>query len=303
MPTSAGSATSEIRSGSGASPTGAAVPTGTILDKIIAQTIDDLARRQSEVPESGLARRAAARPDALPLSTLLRAVEVGLIAEIKRGSPSRGVFPVAVDPATLAGDYIAGGTTALSVLTDGPFFHGSLADLEAVVAVARSAPLPVAVLRKDFIVSPYQLLEARAHGADAALLIVAALEDASLVALLTRAAELGLTALVEVHDGAELARALAAGATLVGVNNRDLRTFDLDLATTEAIAGQIPPGVTLVSESGIFTRADVERVRRAGAHAVLVGESLVTALDRPAAVRALLTAAPDPGAIPARTPE
>ena len=210
-----------------------------------------------------------------------------VIAEIKRASPSRGVFPVAVDPAAVAAEYLAGGAAALSVLTDEPFFRGSLADLEAVAGVAHRGPRPAPVLRKDFVVDPFQIVEARAHGADAILLIVVALDDALLRSLLAESARLGMDALVEVHDETELERAADAGATLIGINNRDLRSFHVDLAVTERLAPLAPDGALLVGESGIFTGEDVTRLRRAGIDAVLVGESLIVAPDRAAAVRAL----------------
>ncbi|HEV2109558.1 MAG TPA: indole-3-glycerol phosphate synthase TrpC [Thermomicrobiales bacterium] len=267
---------------------GVAVATGTILDRILARTFEDVALRKSGMSLSELAARADAQPTPLSLRDAITRSVPAVIAEIKRGSPSKGVFPVDVDPPDVARAYLEGGAAALSVLTDQPFFGGSLADLEAVARVAHGYAWPAPVLRKDFILDRFQLLEARAHGADAVLLIVAALGDGALDTLFTEATRLGMDVLVEVHDEAELERALRVGATLVGVNNRDLKTFAVDLSVTERIAREVPSHVVLVSESGISGRFDVERVHQAGAHAVLVGESLVLSEDRTAAVRALV---------------
>jgi indole-3-glycerol phosphate synthase len=213
----------------------------------------------------------------------MRRPGLSVIAEIKRASPSKGRFPVEIDAAALAAEYVAGGADAISVLTDEPFFAGSLADLEA---VSRAAPT-VPVLRKDFILDPYQVLEARAHGACAVLLIVAALEQSLLERLLASTGEWGLEALVEVHDEEELDRALSAGAALIGINNRDLRTFDVDLGVAERLPALASPGAVTVGESGIFTADDAARMARAGLDGILVGESLVLAPDRAGAIATL----------------
>ena len=175
------------------------------------------------------------------------------------------------------------------MLTDEPFFQGSLDDLDAAADVAHAHAKPVPVLRKDFVVDSYQIVEARAHGADAVLLIVAALDDAALAELLAAAAAWGMDALVEVHDESEMERAAAVGANLIGINNRDLKSFAVDLGVSERLAPLAPADAVIVAESGVFGPEDVKRLHEAGAHAVLVGESLVTAPDRAAAVEALLT--------------
>jgi indole-3-glycerol phosphate synthase len=208
--------------------------------------------------------------------------QVRLLAELKRASPVAGVLAHGFDPVPRAAEYVAAGAAALSVLTD-PHFQGSLADLDTVRG-AVACPL----LQKDFVVDEYQLWEARAHGADAVLLIVAILEPARLAALHEAAVGLGLTPLVEVHDEGELEQAARLRARLIGINNRDLKTFRTDLATTERLAPRAPAGVRLVSESGIASRADVARVAAAGAHAVLVGEALSRSGDPAAKIRELL---------------
>ena len=211
---------------------------------------------------------------------------VALIAECKRRSPGAGQIRVSLDPAELTAGYQEAGAAALSVLTDGPYFGGSLADLSN-VRVATSIP----ILRKDFTLDPLHVLEARAAGADAVLLIVRILDDPTLARLLSEASAVGLDAVVEVHDAGELERALRVGAAVVGINNRDLSTFHTDLDTTIGLLEQLPGDVLVVSESGIRTRDDVERLGAAGIDAVLVGESLLRA-DRPAeAARALAGAA------------
>jgi indole-3-glycerol phosphate synthase len=212
---------------------------------------------------------------------------VALIAEVKKASPSRGVLLEHFDHLELAQTYREHGAAALSVLTDAHFFQGSLSYLHEIRTRPEGAP---PLLRKDFLLDPYQLYEARAAGADAVLLIVAALDDAMLRSLLDLAYTLGMAALVEVHTADELERALAAGARIVGVNNRDLHTFTTTLETTERLAAQLPGGSArplLVSESGIFRAADVARLRDCGVDAVLVGEALVTAPDIGARVREL----------------
>lgn len=261
--------------------------TGTYLDRILARTTADLADRKRSVAIDDLRRKAADRRPPVDFAAALARPGVGVIAEVKRGSPSRGIFPTAVEPEDVALAYVAGGAAAISVLTDGPFFQGSLDDLDTVAAVAHAAEPAVPVLRKDFIVDPYQIVESRAHGADALLLIVAALGDATLRTLLRETRAWGMEALVEVHDAAEMERAVAAEARVIGINNRDLRDFSVDLATTERIAPLAPEGSAIVGESGIFDRTDVERLRRAGVAAVLVGEGLIVQTDRAAAVRGL----------------
>jgi indole-3-glycerol phosphate synthase len=270
--------------------TSGVIQTDTVLDRILKQTAIDVAARRAKIGESAL-ERAIEAIDRAPLS-LVEALDrdtVSVIAEIKRGSPSRGVFPVEIDPAAVAAAYCDGGTATISCLTDGPFFHGSQADLEAVAAVAHGGGRRVPVLRKDFIIDRYLLLEARAWGADVVLLIVAALEDALLASLDAKARALGLSVLVEVHNEAEMDRALRLEPDVVGVNNRDLHTFQVDLSATERVAAMVPAGTLLVSESGIFTREHVERVAACGAAAVLVGESLILQDDRSAAVREIAT--------------
>jgi indole-3-glycerol phosphate synthase len=270
--------------------TSGVIQTDTVLDRILKQTAIDVASRREAVPDAELERTVAAM-DREPLS-LAKAIDretVSVIAEIKRGSPSRGVFPVEIDPATAAAAYCEGGAAAISCLTDGPFFHGSLADLEAVAAVAYGDGRRVPVVRKDFVVDRYQLLAARVSGADVVLLIVAALDDPLLASLQAGARELGLSVLVEVHNEAEMERALRLDPDVVGVNNRNLHTFDVDLGATERLAAMVPAGTLLVSESGIFTREHVERVAACGAAAVLVGESLILQDDRAGAVREIAT--------------
>jgi indole-3-glycerol phosphate synthase len=262
--------------------------TASILETILARTDEDLRQRRGNVPVGLLESRAREQPTPINLQQRLDGPEMSVVAEIKRASPSRGRFPTDVDPAKVAAEYIRGGASAISVLTDKPFFQGSLDDLESAVSVAHEPVAATPVLRKDFIIDPYQILEARAHGADAILLIVAALDDVALRNLLEVAQQQGMSALVEVHDEEEMARASAVGATVIGINNRDLRTFVVDLAVTERLAPLAPEHAVIVAESGIFTRDDVRRLRDAGASAVLVGESLITATDRAAAVRSLL---------------
>ena len=262
--------------------------TGTILDRILARTITDVRERAALTPLKVIERRAAERAAPVSLRAALGGPGVSIIAEVKRASPSRGVFPVPVEPEAVTDAYLDGGAAAISVLTDEPFFHGSLADLATTARVAHERLAPAPVLRKDFVLDPYQIVEARANGADAVLLIVAALDDSTLTDLLARTKALGMDALVEVHDDEELRRALAAGASIIGINNRDLRTFEIDLAVTERLAGMVPPETTIVGESGIFSAADVARLGRAGVDAVLVGEGLIMSPDRAAAVRSLL---------------
>jgi indole-3-glycerol phosphate synthase len=264
---------------------GSVTTTGTVLDRILTRTAADVAVRKTQTPLAALERRAADRNAPIDLASALRGPDVGVIAEIKRASPSRGEFPVIIDPAIVAKEYLTGGAAALSVLTDEPFFRGSLADLEAAATVAHHHGAPV--LRKDFMIDAYQMIEALAYGADVILLIVAALDQPLLESLLREATDLGLSALVEVHTEEEMRRAADSGASIIGINNRDLKTFQVDLAVTERLAPLAPPDTLLVGESGIFAHADVERLQRAGVQAVLVGESLITAPDREAAVQTL----------------
>lgn len=258
------------------------VRTQTVLDKILAHKVEEVAARKASASAATVSAAAREAPPPRDMLAAVRRESVALIAEIKRASPSRGVLLADFDPLALATIYAAHGAAALSVLTDARFFGGDLAHLSAV-----RAAVSVPVLRKDFVLDPYQVYEARAAGADAVLLIAAALDDARLADLHALVTGLGMAALVEVHDEAELARALALGAPLIGVNNRDLRTFSVDLKTTERLARLLPEGVTLVAESGIFSGADVRRMGAAGARAVLVGEALVTAPDVAARVREL----------------
>jgi len=259
----------------------------TVLDTIVARARERMAERRRRQPLDALERAAASAPPRRPFAeALVRPDRINVIAEHKRRSPSRGAIREDLAPADVARAYETGGAAALSVLTDEDFFGGRLEHL----AEARSATgLPA--LRKDFVVDPYQVLEARAAGADAILLIVAALSDAELRGLLQEAAAAGLEALVEVHDRDELARALAAGARVVGVNNRDLKTLAVSLETGLALAAAVPDDVVAVAESGIRTGADVRRLREAGYDAFLVGERLMSAPDPGEALAALLAEA------------
>jgi indole-3-glycerol phosphate synthase len=249
----------------------------------------DLAERQAAVPLDDLKTAARRAPEALDPMPSFRASGVSVIAEVKRSSPSKGALASIADPAALAVDYQAGGAATISVLTEQRRFGGSLADL---VAVRAAVDIPV--LRKDFIVTSYQLWEARAAGADLALLIVAALSQNELEALLDRAVSIGLTPLVEVHDEEEVDRALAAGATLIGVNARNLKTLEVDRDTFARLAPRIPDGVVRVAESGVRGAHDVFEYAKQGAHVVLVGETLVRGDDPRAAVADLVAAGAHP---------
>ena len=257
-----------------------------ILKEIVAVKRKEVERLKREAPLPDLEARIAERSTTLSLTAALGAPDVSVIAEVKKASPVKGRLREDFDPVRLASAYVDGGAAAVSVLTNFDHFQGTIDDLQAVQRVCRPHGLPV--LRKEFIFDPYQVHEARAHGADAILLIVAMLDASRLHELLGLAAELEMESLVEVHDETELAAAVDAGAQIVGINNRDLRTFRTDLETTERLAPQVPDGRTVVSESGIGAREDMARVAAAGAHAVLVGESLVTAGDPAAKLRELL---------------
>ncbi|HEY0189110.1 MAG TPA: indole-3-glycerol phosphate synthase TrpC [Cellulomonas sp.] len=244
----------------------------TVLDDIVTGVRADLADREAATPLSALKDRAARVPEAKECVSLLRLADaVTVIAEVKRSSPSKGALATITDPAALAAEYEKGGASVISVLTEQRRFHGSLADLDSV-----RAAVDIPVLRKDFVVTPYQIWEARAHGADLVLLIVAALEQTVLTSFVERVHSLGMTALVEVHDSEEVARAVDAGARVVGVNARNLKTLEVDRDTFARVAPAIPSDVVHVAESGVRGPHDVMDYARAGADAVLVGEALVT---------------------------
>ncbi len=258
----------------------------TILDRIVETKRQEVERFKREAPLSSLEERIRALPLPLNLSGALMGDGPRLIAEAKKASPSRGLLRDNYDPAALARAYADNGAAAVSVLTERDSFQGSLEHMEAVKEVIK--PLGVPVLRKDFIFDTYQVHEARAYGADAILLIVAILTPECLKALLSACQSVWMQALVEVHDEEELETALEAGAEIIGINNRDLRTFETDISITEHLASRVPEGKILVSESGIHGHDDLVRLRRVGVHAVLVGEALVTAADPGAKVRELL---------------
>jgi indole-3-glycerol phosphate synthase len=257
-----------------------------ILERIFNHKREEVARRQRCRPLGGVRADAEAAPAPADFVSALRHPKSGgpaLIAEIKRASPSRGVLMPEGDTLHLAETYSSNGASAISVLTDERFFQGSLEDLMQV----RDAQLGPPLLRKDFICHPYQVYEARAAGADAVLLIAAALEVSQIRDLQSLAEELGMAALVEVHSLAELEAALSVGPALLGINNRNLHDFSVSLETTLCLRGHVPQGVCLVSESGIHDRADVQRLEAAGVDAILVGEALVTSDDVARKVRQL----------------
>ncbi|MFC4108133.1 indole-3-glycerol phosphate synthase TrpC [Micromonospora zhanjiangensis] len=262
---------------------------GNVLDEILVGVREDVERRRERIPLEQIRRLAAEAPPALDAYAALRRSGVAVIAEVKRSSPSKGPLAEIADPADLAGEYAAGGARCISVLTEGRWFGGSLDDLAAVRAAVN-----VPVLRKDFVVSSYQVHEARAHGADLVLLIVAALEQNALVGLLERVESLGMTPLVEVHNEEEADRALEAGARVIGVNARDLRTLEVDRSVFERIAPGLPSGVVKIAESGVRGPHDLIRYASAGADAVLVGEGLVTKKSPREAVAELVNAGNHP---------
>ena len=263
----------------GAPRTGPRTPRGggqAVLDRILAETREAVERRRRERPLSELTpHQAGAGAGGGRFRRALEAPGIGVIAEFKRRSPSAGALHDAPDLQQIVSAYERGGAVAASILTEGPNFGGSLEDLST---ARRCSALPL--LRKDFVVDAYQLHEALAAGADAVLLIVAALDDGALAELYAAALELGLDVLVEVHDRDELARAAALGAAIVGINNRDLRDFSVDIERTARLAAEMPAGTIVVSESGIFAPAQLAALERQGVDAVLVGEALMRAPDK-----------------------
>jgi indole-3-glycerol phosphate synthase len=264
--------------------------TGTILDRIVADKREELEQRRAQEPIDALKRRISEHD---PQWSLMQAILEGprgphgggkriqLIAEIKKASPSKGRLVSVLEHRSMARTYTIGGAAGISVVTERKHFQGEL-QFMLDVRVSMKGYYPggrPSVLRKDFLFDEYQVWEARAYGADAVLLIVASLDDAQLPYLIEQARGLEMDALVEVHDEGEVERALKAGADLIGINNRDLKTFDVDLATTERLRPLIPDDKCVVSESGISTRADVQRLAAIGVHATLVGEALITAKD------------------------
>lgn len=255
-----------------------------MLDGLVAGALGDAARRRETRPLSIVEAAATAAPLALDArSALQRGDTIKVIAEVKRASPSRGHLAAITDPAALARQYADGGASAISVLTEERRFGGSLDDL---VAVRSAVSIPV--LRKDFIAEPYQVFEARAAGADLVLLIVAALDDSLLHSLHALILELGMTPLVETHDADEVRRAVELGASVIGVNARDLSTFELDRDLFGRLAESIPDGTVRIAESAVSGVADVEHYRRAGADVVLIGEALVTGGDPVASLKEFL---------------
>ncbi len=256
----------------------------TILDQIVATKIQEVAEARRRMPIEELEAQAAEAPPVRDFRAALAGPgPIRLIAEVKKASPSAGVIRPDFDPIAIARTYQAHGADALSVLTDVPYFQGHLSYLARI-----RASVAIPILRKDFLIDEYQVVEARMAGADAVLLIAEILDDDQLSRLLNRARSLGMAALVEIHEEANLPRALNAGADLLGINNRDLRRFVTDLDLTFRLRDQVPPEILLVSESGIGCRADVERLEAAGVDAILVGESLMRQPDIGQAVEELL---------------
>jgi indole-3-glycerol phosphate synthase len=259
-------------------------PVASVLERILAETRTEVERRKRQTPlsEPSAGGERTAGAGNRRFRDALSGEGIGVIAEFKRRSPSAGSLHDDPDLLDIVAAYARGGAVAVSILTEGPNFGGSLGDLSAARAACE---LPL--LRKDFVVDPYQLLEARAAGADAVLLIVAALEPAKLASLYDAARALGLDALVEAHDRQELHAALAAGADIIGINNRDLRDFSVDVGRTEALIDDVPSGVAIVSESGISSPSQLQQLQERGVHAVLVGESLMRSPDPALALRRL----------------
>ncbi len=260
-----------------------------VLDEILVGVRADIAARQRTAPLEQLKKAASRASSPRDVMAALRGPDVAVIAEVKRASPSKGALAAIADPAALAMDYQAGGASVISVLTEGRRFGGSLDDLAAVRDVVQ-----VPLLRKDFVVSSYQLWEARAYGADMVLLIVAALEQNALVSLVERARSIGLVPLVEVHDEAQLGRALDAGANVIGVNARNLATLAVDRSVFARLAPKIPDGTVKIAESGVRGPHDLLAYAAVGADAVLVGESLVVGRDPRSAVADLVAAGSHP---------
>ena len=262
-----------------------------VLDDIIAGVRQDLKEREDRVPLARIKEMETQVPEAKDALGALRCRDgaVRIISEVKRSSPSKGALAAIPDPAALASTYEAGGATVISVLTEQRRFNGSLADLDAV-----RAAVDIPILRKDFIVTPYQIHEARAHGADLVLLIVAALEQNVLVLLLERTRSLGMEALVETHSRLEALRAMEAGASIIGVNARNLKTLEVDRSTVEQVIDVIPQDVVAVAESGVANAHDVFEYAKWGADAVLVGEALVTSGDPRASIQDMVSAGQHP---------
>ena len=262
-----------------------------VLDDIIAGVRQDLKEREDRVPLARIKEMETQVPEAKDALGALRCRDgaVRIISEVKRSSPSKGALAAIPDPAALASTYEAGGASVISVLTEQRRFNGSLADLDAV-----RAAVDIPILRKDFIVTPYQIHEARAHGADLVLLIVAALEQNVLVSLLERTRALGMEALVETHSRLEALRAMEAGASIIGVNARNLKTLEVDRSTVEQVIDVIPQDVVAVAESGVANAHDVFEYAKWGADAVLVGEALVTSGDPRASIQDMVSAGQHP---------
>lgn len=254
------------------------------LDEIIAYKRQEVAAAKAAKPLGELVRAIDQLPQCRPFKEALRESGIRLIAELKKASPSKGLLRADFKPGILAASYEAAGAAAISVLTDSRFFQGSLSILRS----AKESTLTLPVLRKDFIIDPYQLFEARCYGADAVLLVTAALTPDRLAGMIIQTRELGMASLVEVHNREELGIALESGAEIIGINNRDLRSFTVFPETVFELLPDIPPQVTVVAESGIHHRSQIIRLKEAGIRAVLVGEALVTAADPKAVIREFL---------------
>lgn len=260
-----------------------------ILDEIVESKKESLKQRKSEMTLRELKQRCAnMRRKPVDFAAALRGADIRLVAEVKKASPSKGIINAGIDPVKMATTYAANGAAAISILTEEKYFKGSIGYLEAIRNSFDAAKIRVPLLRKDFIFDPYQIYESRAFGADALLLIAAILDEEKLSRLLALSRDLGMSCLVEAHDAGEVQRAISSGAMIIGINNRNLKTFDIDLHTTERLRPLVPDNCIVVSESGIKHRADVEKLRGWKVNAMLVGEVLSAAGDAAEKMKELL---------------